>query len=195
MAKNVRIGILALQGAFAKHEAMLRSLDAQTLLVRKPEDLNLCDGLIIPGGESTTIFRQMHFIKMEEALSEFAKEKPVFGTCAGLIIMSKKIVDERHFKPFALLDVTIERNAFGPQIESFSTELQLVLPNHQETSFPSLFIRAPRITEWGNDVNILAYHGSEPVLVQQGIHLGACFHPELSNDSRIHEYFLSLVKN
>lgn len=186
------IGVLALQGAFAKHQAMIEKLGGQVLLVRTPADLQKCDGLIIPGGESTTIYRQMNFINLVEPLVEFAEKKPVFGTCAGLILMSKDLINGSLTEPLGLLDITVERNSYGRQIDSFQVPLDVSLA---KTNRPvaAFFIRAPRIRRCGSDVKVLASYESEPVLVQQGFHLGATFHPELTSDTFIHEHFLSLV--
>jgi pyridoxal 5'-phosphate synthase pdxT subunit len=190
---RLTVGVLALQGAFAKHIAMFRMLDINVVEVRKPEDLDACDGLVIPGGESTTIFRQINFIKMREKLTEFAKKKPLFGTCAGLILMSKKIISDE-MEPLGLLDVSIERNAFGRQAESFQTEVQLHLDPKKSKSYPAIFIRAPRIRVFTPEVRILSLFEDEPILIQQDYHLGATFHPELTTNPAIHDYFVRLVK-
>lgn len=183
------VGVLALQGAFAKHIDMLKKLGAQTAEVRKPSDLARCDALVIPGGESTTMVKQMQFIEFLEPFRDFAKTKPIFGTCAGLILMAQEIVGDA-MKPFDLLDVTVERNAFGRQAESFQAEIELNLKQGQRTRFPAIFIRAPRICKAGDRVKVLARFQEEPVLIQQGRHLGATFHPELTDNQCIHAYFL-----
>lgn len=189
------IGVLALQGAFSKHIEMLTSLNVKAVEVRKPEDLEACDGLIIPGGESTTILRQLNFIKLTEKLKEFAAKKPVFGTCAGLILMSREILSS-DMQPFGLIDMKVERNAFGRQADSFITDIDLQLnPKKQPVSFPALFIRAPRIKEYGENVEVLAKFEDEAILVREGRHLAATFHPELTKDTSIHRYFLSLIKH
>jgi pyridoxal 5'-phosphate synthase pdxT subunit len=156
--------------------------------------LKKCDGLIIPGGESTTIMRQIQFIRLAVNLEEFAKRKPIFGTCAGLILISQKILGDS-MTPFGFLDIEVERNAFGRQAESFHAEINLALDPKHKTKFPAFFIRAPRIKACTTKVEILGEWEGEPVFVKQGHHLGATFHPELTNDPVIHEYFLSLVKN
>lgn len=188
----MRIGVLALQGDFAKHAEVLRSLGVEVQEVRKPQDLLLCDGLIIPGGESTVMLRQIDFIGLREPLLKFAKTKPLFGTCAGLILMSKNI-QSSHLKPLHCLDIELERNAYGRQIESFHASVVLNLHGHS-TLFPAYFIRAPRIRSCGEDVEILARLEGEPVLVRQGHHLGSSFHPELTSDPIVHQYFIDLVK-
>lgn len=190
-----KIGILALQGAFAKHAEMIQSLGATTILVRKPEQLLECEGLIIPGGESTTIFRQMKFIDLAEAITNFAQHKPIFGTCAGLILMSKEIIAEPFLHPFGLLEVSVERNAYGRQSESFLTTIDVTLPHKVHKNIPALFIRAPRIKSVSSNVKVLATYHEEPVLVQQGCHLGATFHIELTDCTDLHSYFLDVVKH
>jgi len=188
------IGVLALQGAFSKHIEMLKTLNVQTIEVRIPEDLDKCDALIIPGGESTTIFRQLNFIQLVEKFKVFASKKPVFGTCAGLILISDEIISSE-MQPFKLIDIKVERNAFGRQVDSFVTDIIIQLkPSKQAITFPAFFIRAPRIKSCGADVEVLAKFEGEPILVRQGHHLGATFHPELTDDSSIHRYFLSLIK-
>lgn len=186
------IGVLSLQGAFAKHMAMLQSLGVCAIDVRKPDDLAVCQGLIIPGGESTTMMRQIDFIKFADALKEFAKQKPLFGTCAGLILMSQKIIADS-LKPFGLIEVDVERNAFGRQYESFSANLEVKLFD-QAVSIPAVFIRAPRIRHYSEKVEVLSTFEQEPVLVKQGFHLGATFHPELTHSSDIHKFFVKLVE-
>lgn len=189
----MRIGVLALQGDFSKHAEVLRSLGVEVQEVRKAEDLESCQGLIIPGGESTVILRQMDFIQMREAFLEFARQKPVFGTCAGLIIMSQK-VQAFSLQPLQLLDIEVERNAFGRQIESFQAIVSLELTPEHSNTFPAFFIRAPRIKKWGKEVQILAKLDDEPILVRQGHHMGASFHPELTTDPQIHQYFIDMVR-
>jgi len=191
---KLKIGILALQGAFAKHEEMLKTLGVDTILVRTPADLSLCDALVIPGGESTTIFRQINFIQLDEPLKQFAGQKPIFGTCAGLILMSKEVIAYPSIQTLGILDIAVERNAFGRQAESFRTELTVSVSPRETFLFPSVFIRAPRIRQCTHNVKVLASYDNEPVLVQQGNHLGASFHPELTSSNLIHKYFLSLVK-
>lgn len=188
------VGVLALQGAFARHVETICSLGAQAIEVRKPADLDLCDGLIIPGGESTTMIKQMHFIEMLGPFKEFACKKPVFGTCAGVILMSHEIIGDTRVPPFDLIDMSVERNAFGRQVESFSTDIEAFLGSKKPVKLSAIFIRAPRIKRVGKDVNVLASYEGEPVLVQQGLHLGATFHPELSGDAAIHGYFLQQLR-
>lgn len=186
------IGVLALQGAFAKHVEMLRSLGVEAIEVRSANDMGRCDALIIPGGESTAITRLLKEGNFAQSLLDYGETHPVFGTCAGLILMAKEIIAEPT-KPFGWLGVAVERNAYGRQAESFRTNLDLQL--ERPSSFPALFIRAPRIRQCSADVEVLAHFQDEPVLVRQGRYLGATFHPELTNNSSIHEYFIKLVKS
>ena len=165
------IGVLALQGAFAKHMSMLESIGVHAVDVRKPEELAVCQGLIIPGGESTTMMRQIEFIHFADALKEFSKAKPLFGTCAGLILMSQEIIADV-MEPFKIIDVAVERNAFGRQYESFSVNLSAQLNATKPELIPAVFIRAPRIRHCGADVEVLAAFEGEPVLVKQGFHRG-----------------------
>ena len=191
MAKRT-IGVLALQGDFAKHMELLKSLHEKAIEVRTPEDLEKCDALILPGGESTTIRHQMYFIGLFDKVQEFGKKKPVFGTCAGLILMSREIKDEES-KTLDLLDIVVERNAFGRQADSFKAEVEIEFEPKKTMSVPGVFIRAPRICSTNKTVKVLGHFGKEPVLVQEGHLLGATFHPELAGDPTIHRYFLSLI--
>ena len=185
-----QIGVLGLQGAYAKHLAILQQLDVQAVDVRKPEDLEECHGLIIPGGESTTMTKLINEIDMHDALLKFSVDRPVFGTCAGMILMAAK-VDDGRVKTLNLLDIEVERNAYGRQIDSFIDELD-VTTNGQAFSMRGVFIRAPRIKKMGDGVEVLASVNGEPVLVQEGHHMAAAFHPELPGETRIHNYFSTL---
>jgi len=184
------IGVLALQGAFAKHVAAIEKLGAEAREVRTPRELYECDALIIPGGESTVIFRQLDFIELRKSVQEFGSTKPLFGTCAGLILMSKKVLNDP-LVPFGILDVEVERNAFGRQADSFKTQVELV--GKPVKAIPAIFIRAPRIRAVGDEVKVLATYEGEAVLVQQGLHMGATFHPELTEDLTVHRLFLACV--
>ena len=185
-----KIGVLGLQGAYAKHLAVLQQLDVQAVDVRKPGDLEECHGLIIPGGESTTMTKLINEIDMHDALLKFSVDRPVFGTCAGMILMAAK-VDDGRVKTLNLLDIEVERNAYGRQIDSFIDELD-VTTNGQAFSMRGVFIRAPRIKNMGDCVEVLASVNGEPVLVQEGHHIAAAFHPELTGETRIHNYFSTL---
>ena len=185
-----QIGVLGLQGAYAKHLAILQQLDVQAVDVRKPGDLEECHGLIIPGGESTTMTKLINEIDMHDALLKFSVDRPVFGTCAGMILMAAK-VDDGRVKTLNLLDIEVERNGYGRQIDSFIDELD-VTTNGQAFSMRGVFIRAPRIKNMGEGVEVLASVNGEPVLVQEGHHMAAAFHPELTGETRIHNYFSTL---
>lgn len=187
------IGVLALQGAFAKHIEMVRSLNVEAIEVRSADELQRCDALIIPGGESTAIMRLLKAGNIDQELAAYGQAHPVFGTCAGLILISKQVIADPA-KPFGWLGVAVERNAYGRQAESFQANLELQL-ERPYPSFPALFIRAPRIRECSSDVEVLAYFHDEPVLVRQGQYLGCTFHPELTNNPSIHEYFIKLINN
>jgi 5'-phosphate synthase pdxT subunit len=175
------IGVLAVQGNFREHAAMLRELGADVVEVRLPEQLEGLDGLVIPGGESTAILRLMRLYGLEEALRSF--EAPVFGTCAGMILL-----DRAHL---GLVDVEVERNGYGRQVASFEADLEL---EGDERPLRGVFIRAPRVTAAGAAVEVLASHDGVPVLLREGRFLVASFHPELTGDTRVHERFLELVR-
>ncbi len=186
--KMVSIGVLALQGDFAKHMHTLQTLKAHAIEVRTSADLNRCSGLIIPGGESTTMLRQIEANNLKKGLLEFAARHPLFGTCAGLILMSKEVLNYP-MQPLGLLDLQVERNAYGRQIESFIGEVDLFLEKRPRT-MKGIFIRAPKIRATAPEVKILASYKDEPVAVQQGRHLACSFHPELLGETVLHKYFL-----
>lgn len=187
----MKIGVLALQGAVAEHIHMIEQAGAEGVAIKRVEQLNDIEGLIIPGGESTTIGKLMREYGFIDALREFsASKKPLFGTCAGLIILADKIVGEEpaHLR---LMNMTVQRNAFGRQRESFETDLDIkgIAPNVR-----AVFIRAPLIKSVGADVDVLAVYKGEIVAARQGHLLAASFHPELTDDCRMHAYFLNMVK-
>ena len=177
----MRIGVLALQGNFREHAAMLRRLGAEPTEVRKPEQLAGLDGLVIPGGESTTFMRLMRLYGLEDAIRRF--EQPVLGTCAGLIVL-----DRDHL---GLVDLSVERNAYGRQVASFEADLELA---GEEEPLRGVFIRAPRVEQAGEEVEVLGELDGKPVLLRQGRFLVATFHPELTDDTRVHEMFLDLAR-
>jgi 5'-phosphate synthase pdxT subunit len=177
----VRIGVLAVQGNFREHAAVLRRLGAEPVEVRKPEQLEGLDGLVIPGGESTAIMRLVRLYALEQAIREFAR--PVLGTCAGMILL-----DRRHL---GVLDLEVERNAYGRQVASFEADLEL---DGEEHPLRGVFIRAPRVADVGPGVEVLAELDGEPVLLRDGHVIVASFHPELTDDTRVHERFLELVR-
>jgi pyridoxal 5'-phosphate synthase pdxT subunit len=187
----VKIGVLGLQGAVREHVRSIEACEAEAVVVKKVEQLADIDGLIIPGGESTTMRRLMDQYGFIEPLREFAaKGKPMFGTCAGLIILAKKIVgyDEPHL---GLMDITVERNSYGRQRDSFEAELRIA---GIADDFIGVFIRAPHIVEVGEDVEILAKHNGRIVAARQGQFLGCSFHPELTDDHRVTQYFVNMVE-
>ena len=177
----MKIGVLAVQGNFREHAAMLRRLGADPVEVRKPEELAGLDGLVIPGGESTTFMRLMRLYGLEAAVRSF--ERPILGTCAGLIVL-----DQQHL---GLLDVDVARNAYGRQVASFEADLKLAGENEP---LRGVFIRAPRVERAGEGVEVLSELDGEPVLLRQGRFLVATFHPELTDDTRVHELFLDSVR-
>ena len=177
----MRIGVLALQGNFREHAAMLRGLGAEVREVRLPEQLEGLDGLVIPGGESTAIMRLIRLYGLEEAIRSFPA--PVLGTCAGLILL-----DRAHL---GLVDVAVERNGYGRQVASFEADLEL---EGEAEPLRGVFIRAPRVVDKGPEVQVVGEHAGEPVLLRQGRFLVASFHPELTGDTRVHERFLALVE-
>jgi 5'-phosphate synthase pdxT subunit len=181
MERPLRIGVLALQGAFREHAHVLERLGVEIVEVRLPEELDRLDGLVIPGGESTTITRLAASFGLDRALAGFSG--PVLGTCAGTIVL-----DREHY---GLADLEVDRNAYGPQVKSFEADVSL---RGDEAPLRGVFIRAPRIRELGPNVEVLGELDGEPVLVQDGRFLLATFHPELTDDTRVHELFLELVR-
>ncbi|HKI23403.1 MAG TPA: pyridoxal 5'-phosphate synthase glutaminase subunit PdxT [Gaiellaceae bacterium] len=177
----MRIGVLAIQGDFREHAAVLRRLGAEPVEVRKADELDGLDGLVIPGGESTAIMRLARIYGLEEALRRFGR--PVFGTCAGMILL-----DRDHL---GLMDVTVRRNAYGRQVASFEADLEVA---GQDEPVRGVFIRAPRVADAGPGVEVLAELDGEPVLLREGRFLVASFHPELTDDPRVHELFLDMVR-
>jgi 5'-phosphate synthase pdxT subunit len=187
---RVAIGVLALQGDFDAHRRRLEELGAEVVLVRKPEQLDEIDGLVIPGGESST-FLKLLGEKGFQKLSDFVHTKPTFGTCAGAILLAKQ-VENPHQTGLNAIDMTIRRNAYGRQIDSSIVEAVTQLGGDP---LEMVFIRAPRIESVGDGVEVLAERDGDPVLVRKGNVMAATFHPELSEDSRVHAEFLKLVKN
>jgi pyridoxal 5'-phosphate synthase pdxT subunit len=187
-----RVGILALQGDFEAHAKALERAGAEPVLVRTAEELKTVDGLVIPGGESTTMLKLLGFMGLKEALQEFAREKPVFGTCAGAILLAKEVQNPPQ-ESFNVIDLTVERNAYGRQIDSRVATIEPGADFQKragEGEVEAVFIRAPIIRRTGPEVRVLAEYEGDPVLVEQGRHLVATFHPELTQDSRVHKLFL-----
>ena len=187
-----RVGVLSLQGDFAAHGAALERAGAEPVYVREREQLDGIDGLIIPGGESTTMLKLMRYEGLYDAIRDFGRTKPVFGTCAGAILMASEVSNPPQ-ESFGLMDIAIERNAYGRQIDSRVAALDPA-PEFQERTAPgkleAVFIRAPIIRHVNGGGKVLAEYDGDPVLVEQGRHLVATFHPELTSDSRVHSLFL-----
>jgi len=181
------VGVLALQGAYQKHVDILLHLGIQSRLVRKAAELEQCNALIIPGGESTTISRLMDESGLRSPIKVFASKHPIMGVCAGMILMADKVDDQR-IKPLALMPFTALRNVYGRQLQSFSTTLAL---DFDKPPFTAHFIRAPGIKKTSADIEILAMHNKNIVMISKGKHMALSFHPELTNDTRIHEYWLN----
>jgi 5'-phosphate synthase pdxT subunit len=188
----MKIGVLALQGAFAEHISVLHRLEVETLPVRLPRQLVGLDGLIIPGGESTTITSLMLSYNLRTEISRLVKDgMPALGTCAGMILLASKVFDN-NVEPVAAMGITVRRNAFGRQRESFETDLDI--PVLGEKPFPGIFIRAPLIEQVTGEVEVLArLDNGTIVAARQGKLLACAFHPELTDDLRFHQYFLSIV--
>ena len=189
--KDLHISVLALQGDFECHKKQLDLLGVQNSYVKLPEHLDNTDGLIIPGGESTTISKLIDRFGLREKLIEFGKSKPIWGTCAGMIMLSNEIEsNQAEVKPLRLLDIDIARTAFGRQVFSFETELELCL-NGIKTICPVSFIRAPKIKRMGKDVKTIATYENQPVLVEKDNILASSFHSELEDNTTLLEYFIA----
>jgi len=185
------IGVLAIQGDYAAHKARLEQLGAEVTLVRKPEQLYAIDGILIPGGESSTFLNFLAERGFLEKLRDFVSTKPTFGTCAGAILLAKQVENPPQ-QSLAAMDIRIRRNAYGRQIDSSIREAQTKLG---DKPLEMVFIRAPKIVGAGKGVEILATAGDDPVLVRQGKIMAATFHPELSEDTRVHQEFVKMVEN
>ncbi len=186
------VGILSLQGDFEKHRKMFAVLGADAREVRVPSDLNGLSGLVIPGGESTAMTKLMS-PALRAALLDFVQAKPVWGTCAGMIMLSKDVSDPR-VQPLGVMDIDVDRNGFGRQVHSFEADLR-VSPDIGQPDAPlhGVFIRAPRLRGFSPDVRPLVWLNDEPVCVRQANCLASSFHPELTEDARLHRYFLSMI--
>ena len=183
-----RIGVLALQGDFAKHIQALLNLGQHAFEVRCKADLKKADALILPGGESTTVLKLLHESGFNKDIHTFLDTHPAMGTCAGLIILARKVAN-LPYDPLNLIDITVNRNAYGRQRESFVDKIRVNL-NGIESSVEGVFIRAPQITQYGPDVRILGYHNGMPVLAANKHILVCTFHPELTHDLSLHQYFI-----
>ena len=191
---NIKIGVLALQGAFREHIASIRKCGFSAIEIRFPHQLDDIDGLIIPGGESTTIIKLVDKYDFKPALKKFhRKQKPVFGTCAGLILLAKKVAGYDFGLGF--IDITVQRNAYGRQIDSFEQHVMFDYENSQnQEEFKAVFIRAPKITAAGKNVQILSSLNGNTVLAKEENIMVCTFHPELTDDLRIHRLFIDMVK-
>jgi 5'-phosphate synthase pdxT subunit len=186
-----KVGVLSLQGASRAHAEALAALGAHPVEVRTPDDLAGVEGLVLPGGESTTISKLLELSGLFQPVAErLADGMPVLGTCAGLILLASEVLDGRpDQRSFSVLDVTVRRNAFGRQVDSFETDLDV--EGLTGSAFPAVFIRAPVVERVGEGVEVLASVDGKPVLCRQGAVLAAAFHPELSGDLRLHQFFLA----
>jgi len=189
----MRIGVLSIQGDFEKHLQMCNNLNVDALPVKTPSQLSSCDALILPGGESTTFVNLLHKHGLWKELALFTQAKPVFGTCAGLIVLAKQ-VDKNQIETLGSIDIKVVRNAYGRQVDSFIDNVKIDLGNG-DFDFEGVFIRAPKILRLGTGVRALGWHGDDAVLAEQGNILVATFHPELTSDERIHKYFINKVKS
>jgi 5'-phosphate synthase pdxT subunit len=187
----MRIGVLAIQGDYEAHKARLEQLGAEVTLVRKPEQLDAIDGIVIPGGESSTFLNFLAERGFLEKLRDFVSTKPTFGTCAGAILLAKHVENPPQ-QSLDVMDIRIRRNAYGRQIDSSIREAQTKLGRKP---LEMVFIRAPKIVSTGKGVEVLATSDGDPVLVRQGKILAATFHPELSDDTRVHQEFVKMVEN
>jgi pyridoxal 5'-phosphate synthase pdxT subunit len=192
----MKIGVLALQGDFDAHRRRLEQLGAEVVLVKKPEQLDQLDGLVIPGGESGTFLKLLGAAGFDK-LKQFVRSKPTFGTCAGAILLATEVENPSQ-AGLGALNIRIRRNAYGRQIDSSIREgkfLRDLKGSLAESPLEMVFIRAPKISHVGDGVEVLATEGSDPVAVQQGRAMAATFHPELSEDTRVHQAFLNLITN
>jgi 5'-phosphate synthase pdxT subunit len=187
----MKIGVLAIQGDYEAHKTRLEQLGAEVTLVRKPEQLDAIDGIVIPGGESSTFLNFLAERGFLEKLRDFVSTKPTFGTCAGAILLAKQVENPPQ-QSLEAMDIRIRRNAYGRQIDSSIRQAQTKLG---DKPLEMVFIRAPKIVSTGKGVEVLASHGGDPVLVRQGKIMAATFHPELSDDTRVHQEFVKMVKN
>ena len=190
----MKIGVLALQGAFAEHIATLEKLKTEAIPVRLPHQLEGLDGLIIPGGESTTITKLMVHYKLKNKIIELAKNNfPIFGTCAGMIVLAGELASAGGVKPIGVMDIKVNRNAFGRQVDSFEAEISI--PAIGKKPMTGVFIRAPLIESVGKAVEVLARLSDGTIVAaRQGKLLVCSFHPELTDDTRFHQYFLNIVR-
>ena len=185
-----RIGILALQGNFSQHKIMFDFLGINNIYIRYPSDVEKCDAIVIPGGESTAISKQIYRNNLRHSLIEYAKTNSIFGTCAGMILLSSTN-ESKNLQPLGIMDFTVTRNAYGRQIESFSANLRLDFSDN--TDFHAVFIRSPKFSKIGKNIKILAKYNKQPVMFTDGRHFATTFHPEIGSDIRIHNYFMEKI--
>ena len=190
---NRRVGVLALQGDFSQHLAAFKGLDCDAVPVKHAAEVRECDALVIPGGESTTIGKLCQRFGLDEAIMEFNERgAPIWGTCAGMILLAKEIEGSNQWR-LGLMDITVRRNAFGRQVDSF--EADLAIEGVTSGPFRAVFIRAPLVTEVRADAQVLARCDDKIVMVRQGNLLATAFHPELTDDRRVQQYFLNMINS
>jgi len=182
-----RVGVLALQGDFEAHQKALRRAGAEVVQVRTSEELNQVDGLVIPGGESTTMLRLLHAANLMQPLKDFGKTKPIYGTCAGAILLATDVINPSQ-ESLELMDIGVQRNGYGRQLDSRVVQIPT-----DTGDMEAVFIRAPIIKRVGKSAKVLATYNGDPVLVEQGRHLVSTFHPELTDDTRVHQMFLAKI--
>ena len=187
------VGVLALQGDFEAHARMLERAGAEAVEVRTPAELANVDGLVVPGGESTTMLKLLNETGLKQPLADFAAKKPIFGTCAGAILLAKEVSNPVQ-ESLGLMDITVERNAYGRQLDSRIVRVRPETDALAGEDLEAVFIRAPIIRRTGGDAKVLACYNGDPVLVEQGRHLVATFHPELSSDDRVHRLFVGKIE-
>ena len=185
-----KIGILALQGNFEQHKIMFDILGIDNIFIRYSCDVDKCDAIVIPGGESTTMSKQIDRNNLRHVLQEYSKTNSLFGTCAGMILLSSTN-RSKNLQPLGIMDFQVNRNAYGRQIESFSDDLQLNFCD--DANFHGVFIRAPKISKIGKSIKILAKYNKKPVMITDGRHFVTAFHPEIGSDIRIHNYFMEQI--
>ena len=185
-----KVGILALQGNFNQHKKMFDLLGIDNIFIRYSTDIEKCDAIVIPGGESTAISKLIDRNNLRNVLKEYSKTNSLFGTCAGMILLSST-KKSNNLQPLAIMDFTVNRNAYGRQIESFSDNLQLDFCEDQ--NFHAVFIRAPVVSKIGKDIKTLSTYKKQPVMITDGRHFATTFHPEIGTDIRIHNYFMKQI--
>ena len=189
---SIQVGVLSLQGAYQKHIELLRTLGVSASLVRTADELKDCNALILPGGESTTMSKLLQETALYEPIKSFAENHAIMGVCAGMILMADE-VDDKRITPLHLIPFKALRNHYGSQVNSFTRDIDLGFDENK--TYHAHFIRAPGMTEVSPDIKVLSTNNEEPVLIAYGQHIAASFHPELTNDTRIHQYWLSNLLN